>query len=616
MTSTEHSRLEQIFERYLARLDRHIRNLEQVSRRFSWARLAILLSGIAAAFVAVQLGSEILGWIVAGVFVSGFAVTAHFHARVERGIRRHRFWRTIKATHLARMRHDWANIPEPASIPVPGGHPYAVDLNLIGHRSLLHLIDTAVSHGGSSRLASWLLTSEPDIDEVKARQELVRELMPLGSFRDRLSLHGALVSRGNGNRWDGETLVEWLQNTPPKKSMMGYIVLLGLLAAVNIALVVIDVALHGPVIWPYTLALYVVLYMSKRGESGSLLDDSIELDLRLHQLRAVLRHLEGYIYRGRPNLARLCQVFLVTDHKPSAILKSVSRIASAASLQKNPLVRLLINLMMPWDLFFTERLNLAREKIRDRMPEWLNTWYELEALSSLANFGALNPGYILPEIGAVSASPLFDVEQIGHPLLPDASRVYNDFTVRKRGEMAVVTGSNMSGKSTFLRTLGVNVALSFAGGPVCATAFRTGPFRLFTCINVTDSVNDGISYFYAEVQRLKELLAALNRDHPFPLFFLIDEIFRGTNNRERLIGSRSYVRAIAGGNGVGLISTHDLELVHLADELPEVYNFHFRETIVDGRMVFDYRLRFGPSPTTNALEIMRMEGLPVDEQLP
>ena len=169
----------------------------------------------------------------------------------------------------------------------------------------------------------------------------------------------------------------------------------------------------------------------------------------------------------------------------------------------------------------------------------------------------------------------------------------------------------MSGKSTFLRTLGINLVLAYAGGPVCAQAFRTQLFRPFTCIQVADSVNDGISYFYAEVRRLKALLNALQADHPLPLFFLIDEIFRGTNNRERLQGSRAFIRTLAQSQGVGLISTHDLELVHLADEVPLIENFHFRETIEDGRMVFDYKLHDGPCPTTNALTIMKMEGLPV-----
>jgi DNA mismatch repair ATPase MutS len=170
----------------------------------------------------------------------------------------------------------------------------------------------------------------------------------------------------------------------------------------------------------------------------------------------------------------------------------------------------------------------------------------------------------------------------------------------------------MAGKSSFLRTLGLTLCMAYAGGVVDAAAVRVSPFRLFTCVRVSDSVTEGFSYFYAEVRRLRALLDALNAPHAYPLFFLIDEIFKGTNNRERLIGSRAYIRALAGARGIGVISTHDLELVRLADELPGVVNYHFREDVIDGNMVFDYTLRHGPSPTTNALKIMELAGLPID----
>ena len=206
----------------------------------------------------------------------------------------------------------------------------------------------------------------------------------------------------------------------------------------------------------------------------------------------------------------------------------------------------------------------------------------------------------------------FTGQALGHPLIPADEKVCNDFSLMQQGTLVIITGSNMAGKSSFLRTLGVNLALAYAGGPVNADHLETGLFRLFSTIRVSDSVTDGFSYFYAEVRRLKALLDALEAEHPYPLFFLIDEIFKGTNNRERLIGSRAYIRALVGRNGMGLISTHDLELVQLADEIPQVRNAHFREEVVDGRMVFDYRLRPGPCPTTNALKIMQLEGLPVE----
>jgi DNA mismatch repair ATPase MutS len=247
----------------------------------------------------------------------------------------------------------------------------------------------------------------------------------------------------------------------------------------------------------------------------------------------------------------------------------------------------------------------------------MGTWFELEALGSLANLAYLNPGYTFPQVlseeDTAPSSAVFEAQALGHPLISDEEKVCNDFAIEALGQVTVITGSNMAGKSVFLKTVGVNLALAYAGGPVNARCLKTVLFRTFTCMGISDSVTDGISYFYAEVKRLRALLAALERDHALPLLFCIDEIFRGTNNRERLIGSRAYVRALAGKSGVGFIATHDLELAKLAGQVPQVVNYHFRDHVAGGRMAFDYTMRPGPCPTTNALKIMQLEGLPVPE---
>ncbi|MBW7879945.1 MAG: hypothetical protein H3C32_11610 [Anaerolineae bacterium] len=209
-------------------------------------------------------------------------------------------------------------------------------------------------------------------------------------------------------------------------------------------------------------------------------------------------------------------------------------------------------------------------------------------------------------------SPELHADAFGHPLIPAERKVRNPFHADADSAVTLLTGSNMSGKSSLLRAVGLNIVLAYSGSVADADAMRLGHFRLFTCIRVSDSVVEGLSYFYAEVRRLRALLDALDAPDGLTLFYLIDEIFRGTNNRERLIGGRSYIRALAERKALGIVATHDLELTALADSVPHVRNLHFRETITDGRMAFDYVLRPGPSPTTNALTIMRLEGLPVD----
>ncbi|MBV9711242.1 MAG: hypothetical protein JO011_10055, partial [Ktedonobacteraceae bacterium] len=389
------------------------------------------------------------------------------------------------------------------------------------------------------------------------------------------------------------------------------------LCLLTIALLLLNVFAGLPPLWMLSVLCTLALFFSTAHLRGDLFDDAFYLRDAFGTLSSVFEYLERYPYGQHRHLKKLCEPFFIdSGQRPSLLLRRTSRIASASTLKNNGILWLVINALLPWDAYCAYRLRQCKVQIATRLPAWLDVWFELEALCSLATFAYLNPEYVLPDVVSPDEQTDHDVfsgRGLGHPLIPMEKKVTNDFAISRLGEVIIITGSNMSGKSTFLRTLGVNLCLAYAGGPVDATMLRTSLFRLFTCIRVSDSVADGYSYFYAEVRRLKALLEELERSEQLPLFFLVDEIFKGTNNRERLIGSRSYVRTLVGRNCVGLISTHDLELVRLADMLPGVSNKHFREDVVDGTMIFDYVLRPGPSPTTNALKIMRMEGLPIEE---
>jgi DNA mismatch repair ATPase MutS len=280
-------------------------------------------------------------------------------------------------------------------------------------------------------------------------------------------------------------------------------------------------------------------------------------------------------------------------------------------IRSNPILGFLVNLVLPWDFWIALLAGRLRGRAAAYLPVWLEAWYHLEALISLSNLAYLNPDYTFPQVTS-GMSPVFHARGLGHPLIPAGRKVVNDFDLPELGQVMILTGSNMAGKSTFIKTLGINLCLAFAGGPVNAAELSTLPFRLHTCMRITDSIADGFSYFYAEVKCLKSLMEALREADAPACLYLIDEIFRGTNNRERLIGSRAYVRALIAARGVGLIATHDLELSGLASTSPQVRNFHFRDALAQGMLVFDYKIRPGPCPTTNALKIMAMEGLPTD----
>ncbi|GCF07741.1 MutS family DNA mismatch repair protein [Dictyobacter arantiisoli] len=608
----------QLLEAQIARLQRRVDAQTPRSNVYSWSRVAIFFVGIALSLIVAMLTIWWIGLIVFALAMVLFGVVAHYHGLIERSIARHTLWQHIKSAHLARMKLDWDHIPTTFTEAPIEDHPFEIDLDMTGSRSLHRLVNTGISREGSLRLRDWLLQTKPDLTTIQQRQGLVRELIPMTRFRDRLILNSLFAARGKSEQLDGERLLQWLGKQDPASSLRPLLWISAGLNLLTIVLLVVSLFVSMPPLWIYTLVAGVLLFFGTGNKRGDIFEDASYLRYGFGTLSLIFSYLEKYPYKSHPQLSKLCAPFYQqSESGPTALLQGMARISSAATLKNNGLAWILVNAFVPWDLYCADKLLQQKSQLQSRLPVWLDTWFELEALCSLASFAYLNPEYIMPEVheqmaGNPAQASVFRAEELGHPLIPVEKKISNSFGLDILGEVVIVTGSNMAGKSTFLRTLGVNLCLAYAGGPVNARSFDTALFRLFTCLRVTDSVTDGYSYFYAEVRRLHALLDALNESAQLPLFFLVDEIFKGTNNRERLIGSRSFVKALVGRNCVGLISTHDLELVKLADSVPQVSNKHFREEVIEGHMAFDYILRDGPCPTTNALKIMALEGLPID----
>lgn len=593
-----------IYNQQIKRLSERIKQIDGQSDRISNWRLLLAFGGGIPLFILIFLPYPILFWLLLAGIIIGFVVLIANHRRIQHSLRKHRVWKAIKQENRARMLLDWKHIPDPEI--TLNEHPLETDFDL---RALHRLLNTASSESGTMRLRQWLINPEPHLQSIEQRQKLVRELKTRPAFRDKLTLYARLstaqIKKGLNTSW----LQDWLTSDVPLSKVDFWLMILSVLAVASvIAFVLSQFGVVSTTISGLMWGLYALAYVSRAGLLSKLGNDGQNLYDILLRLRSIMHHLESYPYDNMPGLRKLCAPLL--EAKPSQHIKRLMGTLAASNLKGNPLLWLLLNAIVPWDMFFLRRLHQQKQQLAHYMPQWLDIWHEMEALNSLATFAYLNPEGTMPTL---EQSIVFSATNIGHPMLAGENRVNNDFAVQSVGDMAILTGSNMSGKSSFLRTLGVNLLMAYAGGVVIADDFNAGLFRLFSCIRVTDSLDDGISYFYAEVKRLKQLLIELEAEHELPLFFVIDEIFRGTNNRERLIGSRSYIHALAGSNGIGLIATHDLELTQLADGNPHIRNLHFREHVAEGRMVFDYILRDGASPTTNALQIMAMEGLPVDE---
>ncbi len=606
-------------EREVERVQRRLDRLSARSLSLRSAQLGIFIGGVVVS-IFVLFAIRWLGVLAFVLTAVAFVWAMRETRKVDRSVVRHRVWLQLKQAQVARMRLDWDALPAARRRDAEEykDHPFEVDLDITGEHSLHRLLNVAVSFEGRERLLNWLLNTIPDEAEIRRRQELVRDLTSMSLFRDKLQLHGLYATRYDAGQVDAGQLLEWLEKPTSPQLSASSLVAPTLLSGATLLLIAFYLSgLLSPLYFLLFMLVSLAYYLLTRKGRGNLVADAAALRDAFGQLEPIFSYLERYPYGRHERVRALCAPFSEDrSRRPSVLLKRLSRLASAAALEQSDILGLVVNALLPWDAWVAYQLNRCRAQVADVLPAWLEVWYELEALCSLANFAYLNPDFTMPELvtetDAEKGTPVFEAVGLGHPLIAAERRVVNDFRAETPGQIVMITGSNMAGKSTFLRTLGINLCLAYAGGPVNAARLRTRLFEVYACIKVSDSLADGYSYFYAEVRRLRGLLAKLEEERALPVFFLIDEIYRGTNNYERLIGSRAYIRALAGKHCVGALSTHDLELVKLSETLPEIRHYHFREEVVKGRLVFDYRLRPGPCPTRNALKIMQLEGLPVE----
>jgi len=580
-------------------------------RSTKYFRIRVVLF-FAAVFIIPLPFPPIVRWVLFGCLVAVFIGVAIRHTRVDKSRLRVQAWRRIRKEQRARLLLDWDVIPKQWTEMHGHAHPFESDFDITGEKSLHRLLDASISTEGSRLLASWLLETNPDAHVILERQKLVQELLTQNRFRERFWISYVLVSK---EQLDENGFTAWLREGRLPGQTRWVLPVSGVLAALN--LILYSLALSGKIgaIWFFSAALYGVLYFMNKSIRETFLDAVVKLEGELAKMQTVFLFLEQWPDRRNAALRTLCAPFHTHTSSPSRAIGTLKRLAFTAGLSMNPVLMFLLNAFVPWDFFFAWRLYNHQQKLASVVPGWLEALHRLEALHSLANFAYLHPDYAFPVLKPASTTEgnAFSAIALGHPLLPAESKVCNDFSIAKAGELHIITGSNMAGKSTFLRTVGSNLVLAYAGAPVNAAKCETQWWNLYACIRINDSLSDGFSYFYAEVKRLKLILDTLQQLKERPTLFFIDEIFKGTNNIERYQGSAAYIRETARLGGTGLVSTHDIELTKLSTEIKAVINEHFREDVVEGTMLFDYTLRTGACPTTNALTIMRLEGLPVPE---
>ncbi|MBX7044941.1 MAG: hypothetical protein K1X86_03810 [Ignavibacteria bacterium] len=594
-------------EKIISKLTERINFLNKKSNSLSYYRLSVIIAGIILAFISFNRIGTYTGIAVLICDFAVFAVLAASHSKLISSIDKLKRFIKIKNIRLAKMNLDWDNIPPEKKDYRDSHHPFEIDLDITGKYSLLRILNSTFSKEGYELLKQSLLNPLKNFTELIRRQNIVKELIPYESFRQKLFLRFSYLKQ---NEFEGSRLIEWLKKDSIANISYGVFIFYILVSLFNIVFFVLNFYSLAPSYWVAGYFLVLIIYGSQEKKIKQIIGPSEIIFDEYLKAYKVLEIISKTNFNKSSELQKFLEPFHNAETSPLIISKKINRLVNLLSFRENAIFRFLVNSVIPYDIYLSINLAKQKEVLKHVLPLWMEKLYELEVYISLAEFGYTNPAYVFPEIKNSPDSEFYS-EKIGHPLIAYDKRVENNFAI-KGSEIFIITGSNMSGKSTFLKTIGTNLCLAFCGAPVCSEKLRTSIFRIFTCIKISDNLNEGLSYFYSEVKRLKLIYDNILDNSEPPLFFLIDEIFKGTNNRERLIGSREYIKSLIGKNGCGAISTHDLELVNLGKEFDIIENVHFKEEIIENKMIFDYKLNLGPCPTTNALRIMKLGGLNIE----
>lgn len=587
---------------------------EQRHRNLGYIRLAIFAAALVTAFLAFDQGLLSGWWLlcpaVAVIWLGDRlrnVEDARTHAR-----RCVAFYQRA----IERIEGRWTGTGETGLQFLDEHHLYAQDLDIFGDGSLFQLLSGARTSIGEQTLAAWLL--EPAAPEtIGARQAAVAELAAKLDLREDIAVLSEDIRKGD----DPLRLATWGEADPvlepsPFRFVAGVLSLCGFLAI--FAFLAYFFAQIGLLDLPPRTVLYLQMYaivtalllgavfIHFRKRTEAVVQALHEAVHEVSLLAGVLRKLEGERFDA-PRLAQLRADLDVEGKPPSHRLARLSVLQDLEESRHNPMMGG-FSLLVLWDLHLAYAIEDWRRSSGPALRRWLTAVGEIEALSSLAGYRYERPNDIFPEF--VDGPPAVEGEALGHPLLGGQQVVTNDLRIGGEPQVLIVSGSNMSGKSTMLRTVGINTVLAQAGAPVYAKSLRLSPLAIGASIRIVDSLQEGTSRFYAEIKRLRQIMDATNG--PLPVLFLIDEFLHGTNSHDRRIGAEAIVSGLVDRGAIGLVTTHDLALAHIGDTLaPRGANVHFQDHLEDGRMRFDYKMQPGIVQKSNAIELMRSVGLDV-----
>ncbi|MGD9155765.1 MAG: DNA mismatch repair protein [Bacillota bacterium] len=596
-----YTRRKQRYQRFLHKLDRDF-------NRFVYLKLIVLVMGLTASVYFLILRKFPMGF---GLFLFGIVLLIYLeigHSKVVSYQKKATILRDINEHSIWRLDGRWSAFLDTGNEFLDDNHPYSSDLDIFGQGSLFQWINVTRTYLGRQRLCHLLTDYPGPISEIRERQAAIGELADSLGWRQRFLACGIAVADKMRNP---DFLLRWVKDRNPfflQKSVVRSLRALPVLTTGSI--IVYFSTKKIPFYLPLCMLLlqYGLLKIGAKKRTITLATAAgyqKNLELYANLLGQILKKNFQSEY-----LQRLKRKLFTRDRKSAGRqLARLARITESIDNRYNFFYSI-VNLITLWDYQCLTALERWKKTAGDSLQDWLETIAEFEALSSLAVIGYDHPEWAVPELTPDTQSVI--AEKLGHPLLDGAVRITNPLKVGDSNRVLLITGSNMSGKSTYLRTAGINLVLAFAGATVCATSFRCALLDIYTCMRIADNLEKNISSFYAEILRIKSIVEASAQSRP--VFFLLDEIFKGTNSLDRHTGAKVLIKQLIQNKAIGLVSTHDLELGELAREQPGVGNFHFQEHFTNNQLNFDYKLRPGISTTRNAWYLMKAAGITPDEE--
>lgn len=598
-----------LYQARLARFNEELEAERDSSQRLGWARVVFFLLGFALYVVSdVTSGAPAL-WarVGMGVAVVGFLFLVFRHRKVRARERRARVLAEINRVALARLGREWGGLPPTPLQGVDPSHPYALDLDVCGDASLFRLLTTLTVPPGQAAMREWLLAPAPP-EEIRRRQEAVAELAPQVSLRENLEATGRLLESPDPK--STERFLSWAEEEPWLPAHRGLVV--GAWAFPLLSGVLAALQLWGPFRgpwWLFTLAASFALANLHRSRVHAIMEEASGGQERFGRYAALLTLLLGMEVRA-PALRSLQGAVRSSPVGASRELLRLGRRVGWADIRLNGMVHAPLQALLAWDVHILGVLERWKRRSGPHVRQWLEALGRMEALLALAALKADHPDWCFPTV-AEEGDPRIRARGLGHPLLPPDACVANDVDVGPPGTFLFVTGSNMSGKSTLLRSVGINAILAQAGGPVCAQEMALTPVTVHTSMRTADSLSQGVSQYMAELNRIRQVVEGARRG--VGVLYLLDEPLQGTNEAERRVAVQTILGHLLDAGAIGAVATHDLHL----DGVPKLSGaaraVHLEGQVEEGDtgplLSFDYRLRTGRATSTNALALLRAVGL-------